>query len=120
MSTLKLLSLALVVTAISVPALAEEMMMKKGEAMMMMPDGKMATMPMDKDDDDGDDEGRQAHGSLHGHGDGRRRQDGHNDGHEDVERHDGLRFDDEEIKRRFPSRSNAAGGRPESYGRFYA
>ena len=49
MSTLKLLSLALVVTAISVPALAEEMMMKKGEAMMMMPDGKMATMPMDKD-----------------------------------------------------------------------
>ena len=49
MSTLKLLSLALVMTAISVPALAEDMMIKKGEAMMMMPDGKMATMPMDKE-----------------------------------------------------------------------
>lgn len=49
MSALKLLAIASVVTAISLPALAQATMMKKGEVMMMTPDGKMATMSMNKD-----------------------------------------------------------------------
>ena len=49
MSKFKLAILALAMTAVSMPALAEDTMVKKGDATIVMPDGKMVTLPMDKE-----------------------------------------------------------------------
>ena len=48
MRSTKLLCIALALTAISSPVLAEQGMMQKGEMMTVMPDGRMMTAPMDK------------------------------------------------------------------------
>ncbi len=45
MRALKLVCAAGIMAAIAGPALADTTMMKKGETMMMMPSGEMATMP---------------------------------------------------------------------------
>ena len=43
----KIILSALLAAAFAAPAVADEMQMKPGQMMMMSPDGKMMTMPMD-------------------------------------------------------------------------
>jgi hypothetical protein len=89
-------------TLATAPAVAAEMMMKKGETVMMMPNGRIdRVMHTDK---------MMSDGWLRRDDDGRRRQDVHDERHEDVKRQDGLRYTlSKTVSERDSARRNSQG-----------